>query len=381
MKRWLALLLAALLLAGCGSQDAPPEAAGGDGGQTQDQPGSAAAPQGLSVRTARNFDIQYLAGGVKLLIDSAGRELLLAPRGSRAPEGYDGALRVQTPVSRVLFASPEQVSFLEALGDEGLFASIAALTREASRWTAQGILDGFADGRITYIDPADWSAAALAEAAPGLVFLDPEEDAALAGLLDQLGIPYAAAAVQWESTPEARLEWLKFFAAFYGLDREASDLWEAALARLEALRAQASAVPERQRPTAAWAEVSGSTVRTQAGGSPIARQLEQAGAVYALGGLEGDGEVEMTLEEFVEKCADADILICAVSPQEGAEAPAEDPLFTEFKSGREGRVFAVDDSRRRRSAWAVEEFEDLLAICHPELVPDHVFAVYQPLAG
>ena len=80
-KLWILALAAILLLSGCGA-----------GGEEQEDEVDAQVSDlpatGLGIRNAQNFDIQYLADGVKLMTDSAGWELLLVPEGGTAPAGY-----------------------------------------------------------------------------------------------------------------------------------------------------------------------------------------------------------------------------------------------------------------------------------------------------
>ena len=180
---------------------------------------------------------------------------------------------------------------------------------------------------------------------------------------------------------EAYLEWLKFFGAFYNMDEKADSLYSAKLARLEELYAQTAAIPENERPVVAFGMVFGGVVYTQAGDSTIARQLERAGAVYALKDLEGEGAVQINMEEFLDKCKDADVLIYDSLPQYMMGTLLdEDPLFAEFKAYQEGRVFTMDNGYYMKSAQVVEKFEDIVAICHPELAENHQFTIYQPLA-
>lgn len=385
LKRWISLLLAcalaAALLTACGGSGASDEA--GDS-QLPDPAGDAG--QGFQIQNAKNFDIQYLADGVKLLTDSAGRELLLVPEGAAVPSGHEEAVEVATPIKRAMFTSTTHVGFLESLEDAGLYGSIAALTTEESQWTNQAVLDGFASGQITYVAQDTWTAGdleAVVTAAPDLVFLDPsrEEGAALAGMLDQVGIPYVAASEWSESGSEAYLEWVKFFGAFYNLDEKADTLYNAGLARLEDLYTQMAAIPESERPVVAFGMVFGGVVYTQAGDSTIAKQLERAGAVYALKDLEGEGAVQIGMEEFLDKCKDADVLIYDSLPQYMMGTLLdEDPLFAEFKAYQNGRVFTMDNGYYMKSAQVVEKFEDIVAICHPELEENHEFTIYQPLA-
>ena len=126
--------------------------------------------------------------------------------------------------------------------------------------------------------------------------------------------------------------------------------------------------------------VFGGVVYTQAGNSTIAKQLERAGAVYALKDLEGEGAVQIGMEEFLDKCKDADVLIYDSLPQYMMGTLLdEDPLFAEFKAYQNGRVFTMDNGYYMKSAQVVEKFEDIVAICHPELEENHQFTIYQPL--
>ena len=377
---WSCVLLAALLvLSGCGGESGE-ETKDGGGPQVSELPVT-----GLGIRRAQNFDIQYLADNVKLLTDSAGRELLLVPEGGRAPTEYKDALQVTTPVKRAMFTSATHVSFLGELGEDSLYDSIAVVTTEGSRWNTPQILDRFASGQITYIAEDSWMAGdveSIAATAPDFVFVDVpgEGGTALCTILDGLGIPYVAAAVERDTGSEAYLEWLKFFGAFYNLDQKASDLYEGKIDDLEGLYRQAASIPESGRPVVAFGMASDGIVYTQGGSSAIARQLERMGAVYALKDLEGDGQVQLGMEEFLEKCGDADILIYDALPAHmRGTLLDEDPLFAQCKAYQNQRVYTLDNSYDMNSAKVVERSKDLLAICHPELEEGHVLTMYQPL--
>lgn len=341
----LAGLLAMVCLSGCDVKNLePPENAGA---------ANAVPVSGLRIRRARNFHIDYLAGGVKLVIDSAGRELLLIPEGARAPAGYEGAAQVSVPVRQAMFSAGACAGFLDVLGAEGARVSP----------------DGWADGEIEGL------------AGAGFVFADisGETGSALCAALDQLGIPYAVAEENREASIEAYLEWLKFFGAFYGLDQKASDIYDAELDKLKGLYAQTAPVPESSRPVAAFGRICGGVVCTQGGDSVIARQLERAGAVYALKDVEG-GSVQMGIEEFLNQCKDADILLYDAPPAHmRGTLLEEDASFAEFKAYQERRVYTLDDGYKMNSARAAEQFEDLIAICQPEKSEEHIFMIYQPL--
>ena len=307
------------------------------------------------------------------------------PEGGKAPAEFKDALRVTTPIKRAMFTSAAHVSFLGALEEDSLYSSIAAVTTEESRWSTPQVLDRFASGQTAYIAEESWMAGeveGIAVAAPELVFVDmfSEGGAALCTILDGLGIPYVAAAADRDTGSEAYLEWLKFFGAFYNLDQKANDLYEEKTEYLAGLYRKAASIPESERPVVAVGMVSGGMVYAQGGSSTIAQQLEGAGAVYALKDLEGDGPVQLAMEEFLDQCRDADILIYDDLPANmRGTLLDQDPLFAECRAYQDQRVYTLDNSCYMDSAKVVEKFEDLLAICHPALEADRVLTFFQPL--
>ena len=387
MKRrsiW-ALLPAALLafvLTGCGSSGSP---AGED---ETGLPELAEPVSNMKIDHAVAFSVEYLPKDVKLVIDSWGRELVLVPRGTVTPAGHESALRISTPVRRVMFTSPASIGFLEDLEGYGVYSSIAALTWDGPPYTVPALDEGFASEQIIYISPESWTEGdieAIMAAEPDIVFLGTaSEDAALAVLLDEAGIPYATAAAESVSSSltlpvsETYLEWVKFFAAFYNLDEEAGSIYEASLERLEHLYAETSSIPEARKPTVAVVSGYDGTVTAPAGNADIAYLLKKAGAVYALADEAGGGSVQLEMEEFAERCKEADILICT------SQLPSDfltDPLLAECKALENNRVFATDSGYQMKKTHAANELEDLVAICHPELRESYELTMYRSLTA
>ncbi len=383
MKKFSAMLLAGLLtlwlLSGCSSGD--------DG--VQEEPGLSDAQanellnaRGRGVQAAQNFDIAYLAYDTKLVTDSAGRELLLIPQGSQVPSGHENAVQVTVPVNRVMFASPTQIGFLELLENDRLFDSVAAVTEAPAQWTVPQVQTGLSNGQIQYIEPDSWLAGdtdGLLNAAPDLVFTDMSSEAgtALCGVLDSLGIPYAVVSEERETDTEAYLEWLKFFGAFFAMDDQAHEIYNRTIERLNATEFSSGAAGEK--PVVAYGRVYGGVVYTQAGNSAVAHQLQKAGAVYALEELEGSGAVRMSLEDFMDECRDADILIYDQLPSNIPGLLTDEwEQFAEFKAYQNPRVYTLDSSYFMNCVNIDKKLLDLAAICYPNAA-EYVLTLYQPL--
>ena len=341
----------------------------------------------LSIKNAKNFDIEYMADHVKLVTDSDGRKLLLVPEGIDAPSGYADAVQISTPISDAYYTSTTHVGYLGSLEEESLYDSIAAVATPESDWTTPEVLERFTNGQITHIGQEQWSGGdieAVTTLSPQIVFSGggDESGVALRAMLDEVNINYAVVTEWTEENNMASLEWIKFFAAFFNLDEEADAVYEAKLAKLDDLYAAAAGIPEEDRPVVAYGLVYDGIVYTQSGDSTLAQEIEKAGAIYALSDLEGGGSVQLGMEEFLDKCRDADILIYGSLPQYCQDKTIlleTEPLFSEFKAFQNDQVYIFDQGYYMNSAKIVEKFEDIVAIFHPESMPGHEFIMYQKL--
>lgn len=116
-------------------------------------------------------------------------------------------------------------------------------------------------------------------------------------------------------------------------------------------------------------------VYTVSGDSRMAQTIEQAGGIYALKDLEGSGNVQISLEEFMDKARDADILVYSSMIQYTPDkisltedADYGDPLIAELKAYHDDTVYVYGMDYYMSSAAVTEKFEDWVAMIHPELM-------------
>jgi iron complex transport system substrate-binding protein len=346
------------------------------------------SPRKTAIQYAKNFAITYLPDQVKLLTDSDGNQRLLVPRGREVPPGYAGLQVIPTPISHVLYTATPQVGFIDALskalGEDSLFASISAVMNPPEEWVIPQIADGLAKGTIEYI-PQDHRTGVNIESvvslSPELVFTGglEESQVLLRAMLDEADIPYVTVTNWTEPDNDAGLEWIKFFAAFYNLDELADEVFEAKLARIEALSNITADIPDPERPTVAFAMVYEGIVYTQGGQSTTAQELYRAGGLYAFRDIPGKAGIRLGMEEFINRAQDADVLIYTSLP---AYCPDKktlldiDPLLGELKAFKEDRVFILDKGYYMNSAGADEKFLDTVFMLHPELMSGYTLKNY-----
>jgi iron complex transport system substrate-binding protein len=350
--------------------------------------GNGATAAKLQIKHAKNFSIEYLPDGVKLLTDSDGNRRLLVPRGKEPPAGYEGIQAIPIPINNALYTATPQVGFIDALskalGNDSLFAGVGGVMNSHEEWVIPQILAGLESGSILYI-PQDYRTAVNIESvvslSPDMVFtggLD-ESQVLLRAMLDETGIPYVTVTNWTEPDNTAGLEWLKFFAAFCNLDELADELFETKLARMEELSAITAGLPDAERPTVAFAMVYDGVVYTQGGQSTTAQEVYRAGGLYAFRHIPGRAGITLGMEEFINSARDADVLIYTSLPAYCPDKQALlniDPLLGELKAFKEDRVFILDKGYYGNSAGADEKFLDTVFMLRPELLEGHVLKNY-----
>lgn len=346
----------------------------------------AAAEKLYSVNHAEHFDIQYLSENVKFVTDSADKKFLLVPDGAQVPEGFGDAAVIRTPIKKALVACTVNVGFILGLDAKNL-SSIAAVTTKADEWAVNAVADAMKSGAVKYV-AKDYGVPMNIEEVvamkPDVVFVDGSDadgDAKLAEQLAAFGIPVVTVKEYRESNPVGLIEWYKFFGAFYNMDNVADGKFEALRDARAALLAKTANMKDADKTTVASGMVYFGTVYSSGADSAFAGLASKLGAKYALGDIAGDS-IQPTLEEFVTKAKDADVLIYTSLPQYlgGVKGMVEAlPQVTEFKAYKNNRIYTFDMGYYQNRALEVEYVEDLLYILHPDMFEGHALRHYQHL--
>ncbi|MDR2842997.1 MAG: ABC transporter substrate-binding protein, partial [Spirochaetaceae bacterium] len=341
----------------------------------------AADTNGFAIKYAKLFSIDYMDGNIKLVTDQSGKKLLLVPYGQNVPSGFNEALVVRTPVKNAFYMYTTDVGFLDSLNSPDLLESVAAVSTPQNDWTIQKILDGFKSGRITYIPDNIVNVEPVIKINPDIIFAGTINMGAgdILGQFKATGLPYTVTADWMEESNFAFLEWIKFFAAFYNKDKEAAIIFEEKVKHINGLQDLTATIPPDQYPMVAYASVFNGIVYTQGGDSPTALEYKKAACTYYLANLHEKGQIRIGMEEFIDKAHDADILLYAslvnYTPDKQSFLETS-PLLAELKAFKNDRVYVLSRSYYMDSARSDEKFNDLIAICHPELFPDRELSFY-----
>ena len=322
---------------------------------------------------ATGFKIEYLKDGCKKLTDGEGRDLLLVPRGQKPPAGYENALKIEIPVRKVVTCSTTQAAFLKPLG---VLSSIAGVTTEEKHWYIDEVKKAMEKGGIAYLGKntaMDYEK--LQALRPDVVFIYTKTPGMSEVLqkLNELGIPVAVDNEYLEEHPLARMEWVKFLAAFYDKEKEADSFFNQAVKRAKGVEEKTAGA--KVKPKVLWGSFSQGKVYVPRADSYVAKMIAMAGGDYLFKDQAGTGSAAITLEEFYARGKEADIYISSTSPNYGVTSIQKIIEQGEVLSGlntvKEGKVWCFQPWYWQALDKTDEQIEDLAAIIHPELYPGY----------
>ncbi|MBN1929826.1 MAG: ABC transporter substrate-binding protein [Chlorobiaceae bacterium] len=382
-KAVLVTVLPLLLLTGCGRDPS---------GATQTRHVSTAvAEREIPLRYARYFSMKKVGNATLIEIrrpEGAMRGVfyryLLVPKGEEAPPGYPDALVVPMPVERVTCGLGLQVSLIERLGE---IESIRGIGR--GEWTGnRDIRRKMATGEVIETGmSADMNMEVMVSIDPDIAFIYASgSDTDAHQKLLPMGIKPGLVCMHLEPHPLGVLEWIRFYAAFYGKEGQAEAYFTRVADRYEKLAASVKN-SFKERPTVIVGHGTRGIWTTHGSSAWFVRLLHDAGGRYI---LEKSGEYEenpVSLEHALKVGLEAEYW---VNPRYTARSIADllgdDERYRYFASVRSGNVFnndklTFDDGRTL--FWEIGMTEpdvvlsDLVSIFHPDLLPDHRMKYYR----
>lgn len=203
--------------------------------------------------------------------------------------------------------------------------------------------------------------------------------------MSEAGLPVVMEAAYMEETPLGRAEWIKFTAAFFGKAAAA----DSAFAEVESAYNALAALAKRaaRRPTVVVNAPNGGLWWIPGGRTYVARLLADAGAEYLWAGDTTRGSLSLDLEAVLARAAAAEYWLNPGPWTSLADGKNRDPRHALFESFRSGRVWNNDlvrcgpgnDFFEKGSARPDWILADLIALFHPDLLPNHRFRWYRKL--
>jgi iron complex transport system substrate-binding protein len=342
------------------------------------------------IQYAEGFSVEYHRNYKLVTVHNpwprASRSLkyLLVQRGTPRPTGYRDSVVIEIPVEHVVTLSTTYLAYMDMLGvtdyiighDDFKYVCTPSVREKIE----EGLISEVGEGSRANVE-------LIIEMEPDLImtFHTGNEQDAYPKLIEA-GLPVIINAEYLEKQPLAMAEWIKFIALFFNKEGEAEELFSEIAFQYHQLSGQAASVG--QRPTVLLGAPFQGTWWMAGGGSYSARLLEHAGAEYLWKDNNDTGAIPLDIESVYVRAADADFWLNTGTWETRNDALEHDLRFTEFRAYREGNMY---NNNRRTNGLGGNDFwesgranphkvlADLVAIFHPELLPDHEYVYYKKL--
>jgi iron complex transport system substrate-binding protein len=254
------------------------------------------------------------------------------------PEDLKGAVRIETPVTRIVCLSTTHMGALKLLDSRSLIAA----TANAYLIYDSAVNAMVKDGRIKDAGK-DYQPnfEIIAQTKPQLLFSDGENSGSpqIAGKFRSLKINTVSPRDYFEQDPLARAEWIKFFAAFIDKENMADSIFNKVK---EGYVETAKSIAELQdRPTVFCNTPFNGVWYMPCGKNYVARLITDAGGKFLWNDDEPANGLNLTLnfEQVYERAANADFWINTYVYTNLNEVISVDGKFKLFKAYKTGNVY------------------------------------------
>lgn len=355
---FLTAVLAAQLLTACGP--AGNSSAGGGGLRWEDLE----YDHSLELQYAQQFSVDYYQGGYALVeIRETGTYLVVPPEAD-VPSGLDeGVTVLQQPLDRIYLAATSAMDLFREL--DGLDA-IRLSGTEAQGWYVEEARAAMEAGEILYAGKYSapdyeriYAEGCDLAVESTMIYHTPE----VKEQLERFGIPVLVERSSYESSPLARMEWIKLYGILLGKEALAEEVFAQQAQRIAPLLEQ----PSTGKRCAFFSITSSGLATVRKSGDYVAQMIGMAGGEYVFADLADSGNslstMNIPLEDLYAGVKDADVLIYngtiegTISTKE--ELLARCALLAECKAVQSGDIWCTTPSFFQQSMALADFMLDL----------------------
>lgn len=298
---------------------------------------------------AEGFTIARYSKGYSVITVGDGRKYLLVPEGENYPSDYKNYITIKKPLDKIYLASTSAMSLFDSIG---CVDNISYSSLKKEDWCVENAVTAMNDGDIIFAgkySAPDFelllSNGCNAAIESTMILHSPE----IMEKLEELGIPVIVERSSYEKDPLGRLEWIKVFGELCGEYEEASEYFD----EQEKLINNLNRHEENKKTVAFFYINQNGQVVTKKSNDYVPKMIEMAGGKYIFDNLGTEDEsalstINMTMEEFYIGAKDADIIIynstIQSAPQSVEELIEKNPLLSDFKAVKEGKVWCSTKS-------------------------------------
>ena len=332
----------------------------------------------MEIRYAENFKVDYYEGGYTLLTTTIdGARYLIVPEDKEVPQYLEKDISGKIPNSKVVVLKRPvkniylvASSAMDAICELDGLGAISFSGQKEDGWYIEAAREAMANGDILYAgkySKPDYELIVSEKCMLAIENMMISHSPEVIEKLDDFGIPVMIEYSSYESHPLGRVEWVKFYGALLGKEKEAEKIFEEQMAILE----RVSTDEKTDKTVAFFFITSNGLVQVRQSSDYVPKMIELAGGNYIFEGL-GDPEtrrstMNMQIEEFYSGAKDADFLIYNSSIDGGISSVEElldkCGVLADFKAVKEGNVWCTTNDMYQQSlsiGYLIEDIHGML---------------------
>ena len=342
------------------------------------------------IKYAKGFDIAYHDGYKVIIVKNIwpGSEkefrYALVEKGHllEKPESFDEIITI--PINEIVVTSTTHIPSLEMLEVDTTLVGFPSLDYISSQKTRKRINQGL----IKELGKnEDLNTESLLDLNPDIIvsFAIDNHDKTLK-TIKKTGIPLVYNGDWTESSPLAKAEWIKFFAAFYDKDTLANRLFSNI--ENEYLNAKKIAFNAKSKPTVLSGAMYKDIWYLPQGKSWAAQFIADANGDYLWKETKGTGSHSLSLESVLEKAEHAEIWIGPSYYTNLVQLKKAHAVYQYFDSFKNKKVYSFTNKVGETGGLIYFELapnrpdivlKDIIKILHPKLLPNHKFYFFDQL--
>lgn len=303
---------------------------------------------------------------------------ILVPADSSLPKQLPEGTLVRTPIKRALVYSEVHSSMMRELGSYEAVRGVC----DANFYTDPQVLADVKAGRIADCGSSmSPSIEKVIEMRPDAILLSPYQDASY-GQITKLDVPIIECADYMEYTPLGRADWVRFYGALLGRQKEAREFYNGVCRRYRQVKGKAAQATTR--PSVITEMVISGVWSVPGGHSYMAKVIEDAGGSYPWASDKSTGSLSLDFNQVLSKAQNADFwLLKWANINTLAELKAQYALNSNFKAFKQKKVWVCDTGKSHFFVRAPFHpdllLQDFAAVLHPDLFPETRLNFYHQL--
>ena len=179
----------------------------------------------MELEYAKQFSVDYYKDGYRLLATSDGTKILVIPEGKEAPKDLEkGIIVMQQPVQNLYLVSSSVMDIFDHLD---ALDSIRFSSQKEEDWYIERAKKAMARGDISYAgkySKPDYEQIVSQKCTLAIENMMISHTPEVREMLEDFGIPVMIEYSSYEKHPLGRVEWVRFFGALLGKEKEAEKI-------------------------------------------------------------------------------------------------------------------------------------------------------------